>query len=98
MSNYQNTIYPKIQGIVTLRTSKPKNQDENLIKITRGSKKSLNLTSRNSSKREFGKIIPSIVNENTNITSIKVNENKENVSKKILVEQKNVNNLYFSLK
>ena len=93
MSSYPNIIYPKDQRTQSYRSSKQTNQDENLIKIKKPNKKTLP-NNENFTNREFGKsIFPYIINENinSNISLRKVNENKENIPKKILVEQNNVN-------
>lgn len=90
MSSYNNGFLPKNQATINFRQSKLLNQDENIIKVTQANK-TIHIDDP-LSHREFGKVIPHLVNENVNpnVNHQKILENKENVAKNVVVDYKNV--------
>jgi hypothetical protein len=90
MNTQTNCFGQKNQGNLNFKQTKLVGNDENYIKINQINK-FLN-ENESLSHREFGKVLPYSLNENVNpnLNTNKIQENKENIPKTIVIDHKNV--------
>ena len=92
MNTQTNFFVHKNQGNFNFKQTKLVGNDENYLKTNQVNK--FSNENESLSHREFGKVLPYTLNENVNpnLNQNKIQENKENIPKTIVIDHKNVKN------